>query len=213
MAESVRDQSMLWGYPVEVWDLWGVRLLFWGALFGVGGLVVSAFSAYVLYRVAEVSQQALIVESKAGAERIAELNNDTARLTGDNLALQTVLLPRHIGLVGLNGPPPAMEWFAGLETFTGTQVEIQSVLDPEAENLAKEIAIILTMKGLHPFSVNESRTRMAPTQISNGINIWYPTGKPWTAAEPNQPWFAWNRLAEALATALTRAGLSRESAR
>lgn len=50
---------MLWGSPIEFWDLWGVRLLFGGAIIGVGGLVISALSAYILYRVADVAQREL----------------------------------------------------------------------------------------------------------------------------------------------------------
>jgi hypothetical protein len=142
IANSAKDQSMLWGSAIEFWDLWGVRLLFVGAIVGVGGLLLSALSAYVLYRVADVAQRELVSETKSSAERIAGLNNDTARLTAENLALQTVLLPRHVGLIGLDEEPRAKIWFAGFERWAGTKILIQVIPgDPEAQNLANEIAI------------------------------------------------------------------------
>jgi hypothetical protein len=54
-----KDQSMLWGNPLEVWDTRGIWLLFGGAIVGVFALVISMASAYILYRVADKSQNEL----------------------------------------------------------------------------------------------------------------------------------------------------------
>ena len=199
---------MLWGSPIEFWDLWGVRLLLWGALFGVGGLLVSAFSAYVLYRVADVAQMDLAAEARASSERIAELNNDAARLQADNLALQTVLLPRHAGLLGINRSPPAAEWFAGIAPFAGTELLIQVANDKEAGNLASQIGMIVTRFGWTVRFVDEKRTQFNPDQIGDGLSVSYPIGKPWSPGNQNEPWFNWAKAAEALADALTKAGLA-----
>src|SRR5436190_2055452 len=61
-------------------------------------------------RIAELNDSA-----KKSEERIASLNNETARLQADNISLQTVLLPRHVGLIGIDQEPPAKKWFAGFE--------------------------------------------------------------------------------------------------
>lgn len=45
-----------------------------GAIFGVGGLVVSTISAYVLYRVADVAQKNLETAGRESSERIAVLS-------------------------------------------------------------------------------------------------------------------------------------------
>jgi hypothetical protein len=129
-------------------------------------------------------------DTAAANERIAELNNETERLKADNLALQTVLLPRHAGLIGLDRPPPAQEWFAGLEAFAGTEILIQVARDAEAQNLANEIAIILTKFGWKPQFIDEKRSYLDSSRIMDGVNVSYPTGTPWTAEHPNQPWFA-----------------------
>jgi len=85
MAETnnANDQSLLWGYPIEVWDSWGVRALIWGAVIGVFALLLTAASAYILYRVADVAQKSLESESKASSERVATLNKDTVSLQTD----------------------------------------------------------------------------------------------------------------------------------
>jgi hypothetical protein len=146
-------------------------------------------------------------DTAAAGERIAELNRETERLRGDNLALQTVLLPRHAGLIGFNRAPPAQEWFAALQAFAGVQVYIQVVKDSEAQNLANEIAIILSRFGLNPSFIDETRSHLDQSRIMDGVSISYPVGKAWTSAEPNPPWAVWSNAAESIANALTRAGL------
>jgi hypothetical protein len=209
IANSAKDQSMLWGSTIEFWDLWGVRLLFVGAVVGVGGLVLSAMSAYVLYRVADVAQRELVSETKTSAERIAGLNNDTARLTADNLALQTVLLPRHAGLFGLNETPRARTWFAGFERWAGTKILIQVVPgDPEAQNLANEISIVLSKFGWIPELIDEKRSGVS-LNLSEGLTVISPSSyKAWDPKNDAQRAFGVLRdVAIALARALTKAGL------
>ncbi|MGE0280075.1 MAG: hypothetical protein AB7P20_05610 [Rhizobiaceae bacterium] len=140
--------------------------------------------------------------------RAARLNRETAKLQADNLALQTVMLPRHVGLFGINQRPPAESWFAGIEKFAGTQLLYQvNVGDKEAQNLANEIAIVLTKHGWKVQQIGTGISRINEYAIPEGLYVMFPTGKPWTAEQPNQPWFAWSRAAEALADALTSAGL------
>jgi hypothetical protein len=208
-ANSAKDQPMLWGSPIEFWDLWGVRLLFVGALVGVGGLVLSAFSAYVLYRVADVAQRELILETKSSSEHIAGLNNDTARLQAENLALQTVLLPRHVGLIGLDEEPRAKIWFAGFERWAGIKVLIQVVPgDPEAQNLANEIAIVLSKFGWKPEFIDEKRSGFS-LNLSEGVQVYSPGSyKAWNPKNEAQQMFSMlGNAARSLAMALTNAGL------
>jgi hypothetical protein len=104
-TKTAKGQSMLWGSPLEFWDLWGVRLLFIGAVVGVGGLALSALSAYVLYRVADVAQKDLVAEtSRAATEltaaqadieksraEIAQANEGAAKANESALKLQLLL--------------------------------------------------------------------------------------------------------------------------
>ena len=68
------DQSMLWGSPASVWDLWGLRLMFVGAVLGAAALAVSLASSFVLYKVADKVQ----AESDA---HIAEATAEAAKPT------------------------------------------------------------------------------------------------------------------------------------
>jgi hypothetical protein len=130
------------------------------------------------------------------------------QLRADNLALQTVMLPRHVGLFGINETPRAEQYFAGISEFRGTTVFIQTVdNDREVANLANEILIVLLKFGLRPVRIDETISHVSSAMIPDGAVVMYPTGQPWTKEEPNQPWFVWSRAAEALANALTSAGL------
>jgi hypothetical protein len=120
-------------------------------------------------------------------ERIAGLNNDTARLTAENLALQTVLLPRHVGLYGgPDGPSKTETWFAGMAEFDAVSFAIQPVNDAEARNLASEIMLALAFVGIRA-SIDES---------AEGVMVSFPKGNPLAEKAGN-----------ALADALTSAGL------
>ena len=61
------------------------------------------------------------------------------------------MLPRHVGLFGFDQRPMAETWFAGFERWAGTKILIQVIPgDPEAQNLASEIAMVLLKFGRHP---------------------------------------------------------------
>ena len=203
------DQSMLWGNSLEFWDGLGRLTMFVGAGLGILALIASLVSAYVLYRVADIAQKDLESAGRISAERIAALNNDTERLKSDNLALQTVLLPRHVGLIGFNQEPPAKKWFAGFEKWAGTKILIQVIPgDPEAQNLANEIAIVLSKFGWRPEMIDKQRSGIDLT-LHEGVDVLSPSSyKAWDPNDAKQQNFA--RLAQAaraLAWALTKAGL------
>jgi hypothetical protein len=170
-------------------------------------LLGGVLATFVIVKTTDVKEDHWAEDRRKSNEHIAQLNNDTERLRGDNLALQTALQPRHIGLIGIDKPPPAEEWFAGFEAFAGTEMSIQFVPDPEAQNLANEIAIVLSRFGWRPQFIDGERSHLPAARMPDGVQVSYPIGKPWTAEEPVQAWFAWNRAAEALADALTKAGL------
>ncbi|THD44166.1 MAG: hypothetical protein E7774_11065 [Bradyrhizobium sp.] len=139
---------------------------------------------------------------------IAELNNSAERLRGDNLALQTVLLPRHAGIIGIDQAAPADKWFAGTENFAGTEISLQVVADAEAQNLANEIAFALRARGWKTRFIDEKTTNFLSARIMDGVQVSYPIGKTWTPDTQNEPWFIWAKAANSLATALTRANLA-----
>jgi hypothetical protein len=163
-------------------------------------LVLGAAATFLVIWMGKVKEDYLTRDLFAANERIEVLR-------ADNLSLQTVLLPRHVGLIGLDSRPKAEEWFAGMERFAGTEVSIQVVPDREAQNLANEIAIVLMKFGLRPQLVDEKQSGVPSEQISDGVRVSYPIGKTWTPETQNEPWFKWSAAAEALADALTKAGL------
>jgi hypothetical protein len=169
-------------------------------------LVVGVLSTFVIVKASDVKEEHWAEDRRVSNERIAGLNNDTARLTAENLALQTVLLPRHAGIFGVNESPKAETWFAGMGAFAGVPFVIQPTDDHEARNLATEIAFALAFVGVRA-TVDENATGLKPSQIPEGISVAYAAGKPWTKDEPNQPWFEWAKAANTLADALTDAGL------
>jgi hypothetical protein len=70
------DQSILWGMPLQFWDVWGIRLLVAGAIGGAVVVLLTFTSAYVLYRVADQAQADLKTTSDANA---VELENQKQR--------------------------------------------------------------------------------------------------------------------------------------
>jgi hypothetical protein len=155
-TKPAKGQSMLWGSPIEFWDLWGVRLLFTGAIVGVGGLVLSALSAYVLYRVADVAQKDLSSQTaqataelgKAQADienskvEIARANEGAAkanaRANEAQLALEKLKAPRIIPSAEI----PRL--VALLSTFAGTKAAIYILGEgPEPNGLAGVVGAIL----------------------------------------------------------------------
>jgi hypothetical protein len=171
----------------------------------IGGVV----STFVIVKTGDVKEEHWAEDRRLSNERIAGLNNDTARLTAENLALQTVLLPRHVGLIGLNEEPRAKIWFAGFERWAGTKILIQVVPgDPEAQNLANEIAIVLSKFGWRPEFIDEKRSGVS-LNLTEGLEVISPSSyKAWDPKNEAQQAFAALRdAAISLARALTNAGL------
>lgn len=172
----------------------------------LASLIGGVLSTFVIVKTSDVKEEHWAEDRRQSNERIAGLNNRAARLTADNLALQTVLQPRHVGIIGMNERPKAETWFAGMEAFAGVPIVIQPTDDNEARNLAAEITIALAFLGVRA-TIDEHASQLRPTQFSEGVSVAYATGKPWTKEEPNQPWFEWAKAANVLADALTKAGL------
>jgi len=86
MAETnnTSAHSLLWGHAIEFWDWFGIRALIWGAALGVIALLLTAASAYILYRVADVAQKDLEEVSRVSAERIAANEAETKRAVADS---------------------------------------------------------------------------------------------------------------------------------
>ncbi len=78
-ANNASDHSLLWGYPLEFWDRLGIWALVVGAVLGVVALLLTAASAYILYRVADEAQIALKSGHDSANEKIAVLTLETAK--------------------------------------------------------------------------------------------------------------------------------------
>lgn len=175
----------------------------------LASLVAGVIATFVISQTTDVKEEHWGNDRRRSNERIAELNSQATHLQADNLALQTVLLPRHVGLIGLDGPPKATGWFAGFQHWAGTKVLIQVVAgDLEAQNLANEIAIVLSKFGWRPEFVTEARSGVS-LNLSEGLSVYSPSSyKAWDPDNEEQGTFA--KLSEAaisLARALTAAGL------
>ena len=187
----------------------------WANIIGVGALSVGVLCAALIFVTANIKEKEFkrqlsdsAIEVSAANLRIAQLDNETEHLKADNLTLQKVMMARHIGIVGFDGPPRAEVYFSGIEKFPGTVLVIQPADDPEALNLANEIAIAVAVRGgWKPQIIDGKRSGVPSAAIGEGVRVSYPVGKPWTTKEPNQPWIAWHNAAEVLADALTKAGL------
>jgi hypothetical protein len=227
-SANAAASTLFLGHNGEWWDFWLIVSLVFAAVAAIAigitttGSIVShkretAATERELERYKAEASEKITASAATGEtakaeaaranESAAKLNNETARLQGDNLALQTVLEPRHVGLLGFNQEPPAKKWFDGIDAFAGTDLSIQFAPDFEAGNLANEIAIVLTKFGWKLRMIDEKRSQYLSSWLSEGVRVLYPTGKPWSAAEPEQPWFKWASAAQALAQALTNAGL------
>ncbi len=230
-AKASAGVRLVFGIDLHGWEQLMLWALGFAALAAVAVVVTTAavvvstrdenartqaeFEAYRLEsakQIAESQAQAEMARAEASRGsamaadaqmRAARLNRETAQLQADNLALQTVMLPRNVGIIGINEAPRAAEYFAGVAPFAGTLLVYQVANDPEAQNLANEIAMVLSRFGWRPQQIGRQNDA-----IPDGVSVAYTTGKPWTKEEPNQPWFAWKNAAEALADALTKAGLA-----
>jgi hypothetical protein len=181
----------------------------WANIFFIGSLVVGVVSTVLIVWMANVKEGYWELARQDSDVRLAQLNNDTARLTAENLALQTVLLPRHAGILGVNEEPRAKTWFAGFERWAGIKVLIQVAPgDPEAQNLANEIAMVLSMFGWKPEFIDEKRSGVS-LNLSEGLSVISPAShKAFDPKNEAQKMFSTlGDAARSLATALTNAGL------
>ena len=177
-------------------------------IFFISSLVIGVVATIVIVRLAAVKERYWEEERDSANLKIAELNKETAQLTADNISLQTVMLPRHAGLIGINEEPPAKKYFAGMEKFGGINVAIQTVeADKEAKNLANEVFLILMQYGLRPYWVSDRNSNVPDANIGGGVRVAYPMGEPFNPARPRPTWLNWHDAAEAIANALTAAGL------
>ena len=169
-------------------------------------LLGGVLATFVIVQTADVKEDHWDDARKHSNERIAELNNETARLQADNLALQTVLLPRSAGSIGINQRAPAEMWFAGLQNWAGTKLLIQVIPgDAEAQNLANEIAIIVSQFGWHPELIDQKRSGVS-LSLREGLEVMSPSS--YKAWDPKDSTFRkLGDAARALATGLTNARL------
>lgn len=228
MTEAINSanaaaSSLFLGHNGEWWDFWLIVSVVFAAV-AATAIGVTTTGSIVSHRREAVASELELNRYKAEAakelaeanseaakanESAAKLNNETARLQADNLALQTVLLPRHVGLIGIDQPPPAIKWFVGFERWAGIKVLIQVIPgDAEAQNLANEIAIVLSKKGWLPEMIDERRTGHS-LHLSEGLSVFSPSSyKAWDPKDEARQQFAKLSMAAiALGNALTAAGL------
>jgi hypothetical protein len=150
-ANNASDHSLLWGYPVEFWDRLGIWSLIVGAGLGVAALLLTAASAYVLYRVADKAQVELASESKKANEEIAKANATAATANRETAGLR-LQLERE---VQKRAPRQLTEnqKSALTETLRGKVQEVTFVVqeDLEAQAFALQIQIAIQEAGAKLF--------------------------------------------------------------
>jgi hypothetical protein len=146
-------------------------------------------------------------------ERIAHANQRASEADGraeqaraENVALARAAVSRHVVASGIGPNPMLRGYLTDLGQFRGTSVFIQAADDADAINFSGELVTALTALGWKAEIIDEPRSHVSPKMIMEGVSVVYPVGKPYTEKEPNQPWFAWAKAAEALANALTTGG-------
>jgi F0F1-type ATP synthase epsilon subunit len=220
MPKADRAQIAKTVFSIRVRHMWGLDLHGWetAMLISLGVAAIAAMAVVVATAVVvrlqhietEDSQRELEAYKSEAAELIAnanseaakanestaKLNNETAKLQADNLALQTVLRPRHIGVTGaLGGTSKVEALFATMAEFRDVSFAIQPVNDAEARNLANEIMLALAFVGIKS-KIDEGATSVNPMTVAEGVMVLFPLGN--TIAE---------KAGNALADALTGAGL------
>jgi hypothetical protein len=80
--------STLWGVPIDSLELWGFRLLWVGALAGVGGLVAAAISAYVLYVAGSVDLSKVRTELASAQTELETAKNNAKQIDANLLQEQ-----------------------------------------------------------------------------------------------------------------------------
>jgi hypothetical protein len=105
-------------------EQWGSALA--NSLVAIGVALEIIFSQMAGLRQNELRRRSdeKAVEANARAakadQKAQEAALEISRLKADNLALQTVLLPRHVGAIGFNGPPPCSNmvcWYASIRRY------------------------------------------------------------------------------------------------
>ncbi len=206
----MNDQSILWGSSVDLWDVWGFRLMIAGAIIGAAALVVSLASSIILYNVANVAQADLVTKTQSANFRTQLLEKEIGdtklkaeELRAENLALQKLMQPRRLGqlvvLTSLDEPDvrPAGELqFEGIKKFAGAPLLIQVVPDFEAQTLARDVAFVARAFGWNPQFMSEAQSRVPPHLIEEGVFVTWTRGSKFVDA------------AYALAEGLTNAGLA-----
>jgi hypothetical protein len=162
----------------------------WWGLMIAGGITALAACATVAFLIIQFWSSN--IKERFSDEHIAMLNNDTARLTAENLALQAVLLPRHIELHG--GKADGL-FAAAMAEFKTVSFAIQPVNDAEARNLANEITLALAFVGIRA-GIDEGATALNPNTVAEGVMVSFPKGDPLL-----------EKAANSLADILTNAGL------
>ena len=127
---------------------WWSGLFFWGSIISLIGLGISEVASHrYSERKDELVERQQLVEKKEHDDEIARLHLEAANATkeaarvsleseqlkADNLSLQKVMIDRHVGVFGINGPAKAQEWFADIEAFPNMTLVIQAADDPEAQ--------------------------------------------------------------------------------
>lgn len=225
-AQSRYETSAQWsgvavvvGLTIEVWlaveyrpsgesfsQTWGP--VFADALIALGVFFEILFGRWALHQGAELQQRSEAKASDA-LTRAAAANLKAEQLQSENLTLHRVMTPRHVGLIGIDGPPPAQDWFAGMNLFAGTDVLIQFAPDAEAKNLANEIVVVLGICGWRPQLTDESRSHLS-LALMEGVRVMssYLDDRPWTAEDLELvPYTNCAHAGDALARSLTAAGL------
>jgi hypothetical protein len=77
--ETMNDHSTLWGQAIQFWDVWGVRAMIVGAVFGFLALAATLFSSFVLYRVADKAQVELATKTQSLGVDVAAANEGAAK--------------------------------------------------------------------------------------------------------------------------------------
>ena len=111
-------------------------------------------------------------ETARANQRIATLNNETARLQADNLSLQKITQPRRMQpLAWTNHPEKIPALYERLKKFAGTKVFIQVVPDFEAQMFADDISNVLKASGWEVEYVGEERSHLSEKRFREGIAI------------------------------------------
>ena len=154
MAETnnASDHSLLWGYPIEFWDRIGIRSLIWGAVLGVIALLLTAASAYILYRVADVAQKDLEDETKSSTERIAELSTQSEELRKATAEANARAAEAQLELEKYKTPRRLDDAQSGriksvASKFPGTPFDVTVNLESEPESFAAQIGEVLVSAG------------------------------------------------------------------